>query len=214
MFRMIAETQWKWSRGPVVLASVIAFSLPLLSMRAAAAADRADQYVRILEPWGVAFAIAASGLGLILAITAWSHDHRGRHVYALSLPVERWRYALMRFGAGLLFLAAPTLALLLGSIVAVALHVVPQGLHAYPVALALRFGLAALVSFALFFAVSSATQRTAGIVLGIIAGIVIAAYLSDLLRFRFETWEQLERLIFSPGGPLAVFIGRWTLIDV
>src|SRR5260370_29605065 len=97
-----------------------------------------------------------------MAIAAWAADHRGRHIHALTLPIERWRYVLLRFGAGFVLLAAPIAAVLIGASLAVLTATLPPGLQAYPVALAVRFPFAVFVAYAVFFAVWAGRGRPSG----------------------------------------------------
>jgi hypothetical protein len=102
MFRAVLYSQWKWSRLIVVLGTVAAFAIPLLSLQGAARADRGalqtQDLLRAVQSWGTLYPLLATALGLLMAIAAWAADHRGRHIHALTLPLERWRYVLLRFG--------------------------------------------------------------------------------------------------------------------
>jgi hypothetical protein len=111
MFREILRTQWKWAWSVVLFCAVGAFALPLLSIQGTMTEEPGTQlaiygvsdaqiFVTTMERWAPLYTLLAAGLGLALAVLAWSADHRGRHVYALSLPVERWRFVLLRFGGG------------------------------------------------------------------------------------------------------------------
>lgn len=213
MFRMILATQWKWTRVLLLPATILAFAVPLLSMRMAASGFSPADYVGRMQVWGVAYALLAGAVGLGVALAAWAHDQRGRHVYALILPVSRAKYVLLRLAAGASFLAAPVVAVLLGSLVAIAVSPIPYGLHAYPIALTLRFALAALVAFALFFSIGAATQRTAGIVLGAVAALFLAQYVLGLVEVRFNLLGQVADFLFTSPGVFSVFAGRWTLVD-
>ena len=224
MFKALMTVQWKWSRVIVLLAAIFGFAIPVLSVQSSSPSyfdygfngnPRVDgrMLVTSMESYGTAYAALAAGLGLALAILAWSADHRGRHVYALSLPTTRTRYAAMRFGAGVVFLLVPAVSVLLGSLVALWLTQLPAGLHAYPLSLTLRFFLASLVAFSLFFAISSATAKSAGIVLGAIAVfVVLAAVMASATNF--DLAGRVATFLFFEPGILAVFTGRWSLIDV
>jgi hypothetical protein len=216
MFRAIVQTQWKWSRGVVLLATVLTFAIPLLSLRSARIGDGGGGggFLTAMTMWSVAYALTAAGLGLVLAITAWSADHRGRHVYSLTLPVERWQYVLMRFGAGSLFILPPVAAVLVAGEIVAHGSGIPLGLHAYPAALAVRFGLAALVAFSLFFAITSATARTAGLILGGIGVVAAAHFVLIAAEVHFDPTSYVVDALVSGPGLLAVFAGRWMLIDV
>src|SRR2546428_1229831 len=130
MFKAIIKTQWKWTRLAVLLSVVGVFALPLLSLASASKRTEPREFISTMQSWGVAYAFAAAVVGLLVATLAWNSDHRGHHVYALSLPVARWRYVLLRFGAGLLFLLPPVVALAISALIVSANHAIPAGLHA------------------------------------------------------------------------------------
>lgn len=213
MFKAIVETQWKWTRAYALVATIIGFVLPLASLQVAQRRETPQEFVGTMSSWGAAYALLAAALGLIVAFMAWGHDHRGRHVYALILPVSRSRYALMRLAAGVMFMLPPVVAVLLGGIAVAALGTIPPGLQSYPVALALRFMFAALVAFSVFFAIASATPRAAGIVLGIIAAVLFASYLGAIADLPFDPLRQVALALFDSPGIFSVFTGRWALID-
>ena len=218
MFRVMLYSQWKWSRLIVLMGSVAGFALPLVSVHGAAHADssplQAPELLHAVQSWGVLYPVLAATLGLLVAMASWTPDHRGRHVYALVLPVPRWRYVLLRFGAGALLLAAPITAVLVGALLATMSAAIPAGLQGYPVALAVRFALAVLVAFAVFFAVSAGTARTAGIVLALIGGVMLVQVIANVARVDLDLVGKLQLVVLNWPGPLAIFTGRWMLIDV
>lgn len=214
MFRAIAATQWKSTRTTALLAAVAAFSLPIAALQAARGVENAQMFINIVQGWSAGYALLAAGAGLLLALAAWGPDHQGRHVYALSLPISRSRYAMLRFGAGALFIGPIALALFFGALTVIATGAIPQGLHAYPFALTLRFLFAALVAYAIFFAIGAATTRTAAVILGAIGALLFAQFLLYTLDVDFNLLERVGELIFGNPGILSVFSGRWTLIDV
>jgi len=218
MFRVILYSHWKWSRLIVALGSVAGFALPIVSLQGAASGDRsalaAGELLQAVQSWGVLYPVLAAGLGLLVAITTWAPDHRGRHVHALSLPVPRWRYVALRFGAGTALLAAPIVAVVAGALLATWSATIPPGLQGYPVALAVRFALAVLVAYAVFFAVSAGTARTAGILLGILGSIILVQILAGVANLELDLFGRLQVVVLDWPGPLAIFTGRWMLIDV
>lgn len=214
MFRAITETQWKGTRGAALLATFVAFMIPLMALSSTRSMMHADQFVLAIGNWGPGYAMVAAGAGLLVALSAWSPDHRGRHVYALSLPVPRWKYALMRYGAGGLFLLAPVAGTLAGALVVTMSGDIPLGLHAYPIALTVRFALAAGVSYSMFFAAASATAKTAGIVLAAIGGVLLLQYALSMLSIQYNLIGGISEFLFSSPGVLSVFSGSWALIDV
>jgi hypothetical protein len=218
MFKMILFTQWKWSRLILLPFVLAAFALPILSVREAwnphANGWEARQLLDALQAWGVAYPALATTIALFMAMTAWSADHRGRHVYALSLPIPRWRYALHRFGAGAVLLAVVVGALWIGAMIAVANAQVPDGLQAYPTAIAVRFALALFLAYAVFFAITAGTTRTAGYFLAILGGLLVVQVLTAAAGLEVRLIPFIgDRLILWPG-PLEIFSGRWMLIDV
>ena len=218
MYRVILYSQWKWSRLIVLLGTITGFALPIISLQGAAGADRnplaAQELLRAVQSWGTLYPVLATTLGLLAAIATWAPDHRGRHIHALSLPLPRWRYVLLRFAAGVTVLAGPIVAVLLGAVLATALATIPPGLQGYPLALALRFALALLVAYAVFFAVSAGTTRTAGIILGVIAAVIVVQIVAGVANVELDLWGKLALVILNWPGPLAVFTGRWMLVDV
>ncbi len=215
MFKVILETQWKWARMPLLLATVTAFTVPMISVRGlgegVSSGIAAINAMSEMEGVAIAYPLIAAAVGLLLALTAWGSDHRQGHYYALSLPIPRWRYSLLRLGAGFVLLAGPVIGIAIGSSVAVAAASIPAGLTAYPLALAIRFGLAAAMSYTIFFAIAAGSPRTAGIILAVLAIVVIASWGSG--NFDGVFIPIMER-INDWRAPLGIFGGRWMLIDV
>ena len=214
MFTALMTVQWKLSRGAALLGTMLGFAIPLASVQSIDAESMGPgSVVSLMQDFGVAYALLAGGSGLALALIAWSADHKGRHVYALALPVDRARYAAMRFGAGAIFLLLPALGVLLGSAIAVMVANIPAGLHSYPVSLTVRFVLASGVAFAVFFAIASSTPKAAGLILGAFAALLIVAFVLSVANINFNVLSYVRDFLFSEAGPLAVFTGRWMLID-
>lgn len=214
MFKALMTVQWKWSKGAALLATICGFAIPMASVQTSMPEYMGPgSVVARMQEFGIAYALLAAGVGLAFALLAWSSDHKGRHVYALSLPIDRSRYAAMRFAAGALFLLLPALGVLLGCLLAIALMHVPAGLHAYPLSLALRFLLASAVSFSIFFAVAASTPKAAGMILGGFASILVVAFVLSLTSIQFDLLGYSRDFLFTEPGPLSVFTGRWMLID-
>ena len=218
MFAAILRTQWKWTRLAALVGFVLGFAIPVLSLQVSIAGEGpwggASMVVRGMQQFGALYGFLAGGVGLAFAMLAWNHDHRGRHVYPLSLPVTRARYAAMRFGAGAAFLLIPALGVLIGCLIGLTTITIPQGLQAYPVALTLRFLLASFVSYGLFFAISSSTTKASGVILGGIAGLLVLLFIVATLGIGQSVLSTLGTILFADYGVLSVFTGRWMLIDV
>jgi hypothetical protein len=213
---MMLLAQWKWSRLLVITGTVAAFTIPILSMQAAGGRDpaTAKELLASLERWSVPYRLLAMGLGLFIAVAAWSADHRGRHIYALVLPLPRWRYVLLKFAAGCVLLAPAIFALALSGLLATVTATLPSGLHGYPFALALRFALATLLAYAVFFAISSGTARTAAAILITFATLFGVQVLGVATDLNLPVIDWLIQGFLAWQGPLALFGGRWMLIDV
>ena len=218
--------QWRAVRVGLVPFVIAAFGLPLFVVQWMGGADgRGLEFAQIalanMEATLLFFPLLATAIGFTLALSAWNWDHKGNHVYALSLPVARWRYALLKFGAGVVLALAPMAALLIGSVVATSTIQLPAGLQAYPLEITLRFFLAILVQYALWFSLASGTIRTASIVLGTLVGapILMTLGLQLLGHHTFPWMSQVsvgEALIafLIDFGPFRLLTGGWMLIDV
>jgi hypothetical protein len=121
---------------------------------------------------------------------------------------------LLRFGSGVTVLAGPILAVLVGALLATTMASLPVGLQGYPLALALRFAMAVLVAYAVFFAVSAGTARTAGVILGVIGAVIVVQIVASVANVELDLLGKLQVVILNWPGPLAVFTGRWMLVDV
>lgn len=214
MFEAILRTQWKSSRIPVLLATLVGFALPLASLQSAQGANNAIQFIMEMQRWAGGYALLAAGIGLIVAMAAWQPDHAGRHVYAMALPVTRARYAMFRMGAGALFLVPPVLGVLGGALVVAASNAIPGGLHVYPFALALRFLFAAAVAYGIFFAIAAGTSQSAGVILGLIAAVLFTEYLLSVTGADTGIVKPILDFVFTQPGVLSIFAGRWMLVDV
>jgi hypothetical protein len=213
-WRALFETQWKWTRTILLLISLTTFAIPLLSLRSSAGSQDESLFIRSMQAWAVGYAFTAAGIGLVIGMLSWSYDHRLRHVYALSLPIERWRYAFLRFTAGLTLILLPIATLFAGAEIVAHSSLVPSTLHAYPIALTLRFAFATLVAYAVFFAVSSATPRTAGYILAAVGFFFALDIVLRAAGSHLDLPGYFADLFLAAPGLLAVFGGRWMLIDV
>ena len=219
MFKQVLFAQWLSSRLALAVLSVVAFALPLVSVFFGS--DIATTGRTALGEWLVVTDRVAQVLpyfavlvGALLGVLAWSPDLAGRHVYALSLPVSRARFVALRFGAGTVLALVPSAALAVGAAVASLAVQLPPGVRAYPLELSVRFTLATLTVYALFFALASASRRSQLAIIGAIC----AAIVLDLTLLAFDasfsvTAATLNALTTWPG-PLSILVGRWALFDV
>ncbi len=231
MFRKILFLNWMGARFGLLPFLLAAFSLPILAVQGVVvdpsvpegASLRASQLLHTLQLWTPVFPALAFALGTALALLVWNWDHRGEHVYALTLPLSRPRYVATKMGAGAILILLPVLLFWLGCLLATSFTDIPDGLRAYPSAIAFRFFLASLIAYSLFFALAAGTMRTAVILLTtlvavLILGEIVPPFIGEFLHIRaVQDFSLMEWLIHSSTawpGPFEVFTGNWMLIDV
>lgn len=210
MFRVILGQVWRDSRWMLLFLAGCAVVLTQGAVQGAEA-GRAAPYQAILlqvQLWGLMMPVLAFLAPLLVAIIAWWPDRQGRWTYAFTLPVDRARYAMLRAGAGGVLLAGLALVFWGAVGVAGARAVVPEGLHVYANALALRFALALLVSYALWTLLTLTGRAAAWMIVGVLViGIGFQLFQIPLLQWLFQgltgTWS-----------PLHILGGRWMLLDV
>ncbi|MHB1312843.1 MAG: hypothetical protein ACYC3L_12575 [Gemmatimonadaceae bacterium] len=219
MFRAILYTQWKWARPVLVLAAIIAGWIPLQALRSAPYKTMGTYHIPSLYSSilsaSLLYQYLALAVAIVIAISAWQADTARQHVYALALPVARWRFVLMRFGAGAVLLGGVAAAVGVFGAVAAAMAPLPPVLHAYPLGLAIRFWLGTLIPFGAIFALLTSNPRK---VKWVTAAVVTLFAVDLLLSSLGVTQASLTRVLFEKlyetGGPLTAFLTRWMLIDV
>lgn len=202
--------------GPLLIAlTAMAAALPVLSVRVLLGQGLAADSLLVLSgaaSIAPAFPLVAGFIGVAVALSAWQSDHEGGHVYALSLPIPRWHYALVRLASAFL-LVVPTLVgfALSATIVAAAVEL-PPGLHSYPLSLVVRFCALTIVTFSLFFALASGSKKSSGWGLLVLLAVIIldVAYQSGSGR----DYSPLFNLLLGSHSPLSFFFGQWSLVDV
>ena len=227
MLKQSLYLQWKIARWPLVPFLLAGFGLPLLALRqsyrSAAQADlnAAEAMLGSLQLWLPLFPLTAALLGFMLGLMAWSWDHRANHVYALSLPVARWEYALQKMIAGLAMLAIPIVAVFAGMMLGVATIEVPQGLVAYPLAFTARFALTALVVYAFCFALAAGTVKTvirlaSAFLFVLIFGTLAIDFVGDAFGYDglLTPMDALDAAFSRWPGPFHLIGGNWMPIDV
>ncbi len=226
MFQQILYTQWKSVRLGLLPMAIVSFALPLLAVQDlappsdASTAARAEEIFGSWQIWLPLFPSLAVVVGVVLALNAWNWDHRAEHVYSLSLPVPRWKYVLLKMGAGGLLLTLPIVAMGAGTFLAAGSLDLPAGLHAYPAALTTRFLMAAAIVYGLLFAMASGTVRTTSIILAgvpilLIGGDAVTEFISTLSpEFEWSMGVWVTQVVTEWPGPFEVFFGNWNLIDV
>lgn len=230
MFRQLLFLHWKTVRFGLVPFLLASFGLPLLMVQGVMSEGRdpagstvlAGRLMSHLFAWTPLFPLLATLVGVTVALSAWTSDHRGEHVYALTLPVSRWRYVGMKMGGGAVLLLLPFLACWFGCLLATSSLQIPEGFRAYPNAVAFRFLLASLILYALLFAMAAGTMRTAlwflgGFTVLAVLGGTVPDFLADTMFHSLEGWSFLDWFVKAAltwPGPFEVLTGSWMLVDV
>lgn len=217
MLAMLARTQWRWTRLVVFGIATLALVFPTLARYMARGGGSSGTVSQLLDGYtvlGPMLGFLALLGPFVLAALPWTIDHETRHVYPLSLPVSWPWWVGTRFAVGAATLLIPALALYIGALVTVSSVELPPLLHAYPGALAFRFLLASLVSYALCFALQYlAGRRATHVALGILVGVLVVVLAATLLG-QSALVERVTGYLFLWPGPLSIFVEPWTLIDV
>ena len=119
MYQPMLFIHWKQARLPLLPFVVAAFGLPLLSIQGLFTVFGESSYASAYSDLATLslpiYPALAFLTGVVLALTAWNWDHQLNHVYALSLPLARWEYAMLKMGAGLVLALIPAFALWIGA---------------------------------------------------------------------------------------------------
>lgn len=220
MFRAVLYTQWKWTRPAILLAVLIAGYIPVTALHSMPYKAADTYYIPMLYREITAASTYYQWLALfvavIVAISAWQADGHRQHVYALSLPVPRWQFVLLRFGAGAALLGVVAAAVGLFGGVAAAIAPLPPMLHAYPFGLAVRFWLGSLIPFGLIFALLVSNPKRVRLVVAGVATIILVdmALAAMGLIDKPVVMGTIFDAVYSGRGPLAAFLSKWMLVDV
>lgn len=227
MTKQLLYAHWKASRWVLLPFVLLAFGLPLLMLRMAGVVTSFGQshsgyaLVESTRMWMPFFPLLAFTTGFGLALSGWAWDHRGNHVYALSLPVPRQKYVLRKMAVGASLLLIPATAIWIASFLGSALIELPEGIRTYPLEFGARFLVAALLAYALGFAMASGTMRTTITIVSVfllvlVFGTILIEYLRDSLNapHLMTPLDLTVRALTSWPGPFNVFGGNWALIDV
>ncbi len=216
MFEAMVRIQWKACRHFVIIFMLAAFCLPIASVHLGwkGEATNLPQFLAELELWGWFYPVLAAATAISIAILTWRSDRRGRHIYAMTLPIDRSRYVWLRLAGGALLAGPVLLAAWLGALVSVWSITMPEGLRSFPIILGLKFGLALLLFLSLAFAVASASPRTLGWMYRGLALLVALHIGVALLWPSVNIALTILSALATAPGPFAALGGRWMLIDV
>lgn len=230
MSMQMLKLHWRAARWPMLPVLIAAFGLPLMagwstwdSADGAGTLEMMSAWSVIdgAAVWGLSFPVLAAVGGAVIGLCAWTWDHKHDHIYALSLPIARWKYVAIKFGGGTVLVAATTGVFALGAGLSSMLADLPMGLRAYPGSLSIHFFVATQTAFALLFALASGTIRTATIFIGAVIALAIAGQptLDVLGGFwapigTIDLGQLAHSLLVENDGPLSIFSGNWMLFDV
>jgi hypothetical protein len=181
------------------------------------------QIEQFASAFGAMTATWAVFTGLITALGVWSPDEQGRHIYALSLPVSRGHYVMLRLALGAMVLSALSLVQGIIAVGLAAWIAPPPPLQAYPVAVSVRAWLTTLTTFALVsaFAVNNPFERvqrflsrrfpTPVVVLVWVA--VVPSVLWLWLLSDSAVGVALRDATVHPWSPVRLVLANWSLFD-
>lgn len=213
--RVIIDSQWKAGRPMLLALAFAALALPLASVQQAwGDGSNLPQALAELQLWSYFYPALALVSGLGAASLTWGSDRRGGFVYAAVLPLSRPRYALLRWLAGSALLLALSMAMLAAAGVAVLLADVPEVLRVFPIRLALKFLLAAVMIFGLASAHTLAAPPIRRALVWAASLWIVAMLITGITDTELNLGGWTWRLLTRAPGPLAPFGGRWMLIDV
>jgi hypothetical protein len=217
MFKQILYTQVRWTRTLVLGLGLLNLLLPVAAWNLSfggAISGLATPYVRGFEQLGPLAIFFACIAGFALAAMPWNVDAQAKHVYPLALPITWPRYVSYRFAAGALLVGVTGLALLAGLLLVLSMIDLPPIIHAYPGTFFLRYLTAALLAYALSFALQYlGGRRAAAILIGILLTVLIVPTALDLAGLGAVN-DAMGRMLFEWPGPFAVFTEPWRLVDV
>lgn len=215
-YRALLRAQWKHQRMDLwCLAVGCAMVAPIALWQTAAHGQLTVSDVRstaeIIGGIGSMLAVVA---GALLALRPYALDNSVRHTYALSLPLPRSRYALLRIAAGLTLLVFPVAGIAIGAFIAAAYPTLPAELHAYPIGLTLRFLVASVFAFAIAFSLQYGLGQRAAVVLAwTLAGVGALELVGQLFSDTSLT-APIWRVLWAGLSPLRIFGTNWMLFDV
>lgn len=218
MFAQALVTQWKWMRALIIGLAVIGLLVPLVGLGRGHgfnfASDDVRELLRHVESVGWFIGILAAFTGSFVAINTWTNDHAGQFIYAMSLPVPRWHYVLLRYGAGAALLVPVTIAVGIGVTLTLSLSTLPPSVQSYGSLLVVRFFLASLLVYTITFALSSPAPRIAAFVGLALFALVLVGMSLEIAGQSSSMVDRFFAGLFSVNGPFGIFFGRWVIIDV
>ena len=213
MFRVTLAAQARYLAPILALAVVVAALVPLLTVQGADLqlpwwGGRAELLIQQSQALAPIYPAMALSFGIFFAAANWLPDVWTRWVYVFTLPVARARVALIRLAAGIVLMTPAVLSLWVAGLVGSRVADLPSVIEAHPGALALRFGAATLVSYALTSLLILMGRRIWYVGLALLMLVVVQG-----LGVHFGV-TLTDILFLHPLSPLHVFAGQWLFLDV
>jgi hypothetical protein len=213
IFRVTLGAQARYLAPVLALAVVLATLLPLLTVQGVAQqtqwwGGRTELLLEQSRGFAPFYPAMALCFGIFFAAANWLPDVWTRWVYVFTLPVPRPQLALIRLAAGIVLMTPAVLALWVAGLVGSRMADLPSVVEAHPGAIALRFGAATLVSYALTSLLVLLGRRVWYVGLALILLVVLQGLGVD---FGFSLTDTL---FLHPLSPLHVFAGQWFFLDV
>jgi hypothetical protein len=218
-FRTMLFVQWKLQRAEILAVTMLAAVIAPLSIwtRVRGGVDGSRFVAGLMDSGSViriGGALLAIFVGAMFAIRPFLLDARMRHTYALALPMPRSRYALMRAAAGIALCLIPAAGFLIGALVAAEAIPASELVRKFPLALALRFLLAVVTAFAIFFGVQYGLGGRARRWVLITLLTILAVEVFGQFTLRTSVVVPAIELFGGAFSPLRIFLDRWVLFDV
>lgn len=215
MFEALVRLHWKGSRAWLIAAMAAAAALPLASVGRRWPDDpgRLAVFLSELDLWSRLYPALAVVLGVAMGVLTWRSDRQTGFVYALTLPLARWRYTGLRLLAGVVWSAAAAGALLVSALVTTAVIAVPATLATHPFRLTAKFGLSLVTVYTMAFAFAALPESTRRNALRAVLLLLAIQFAAVQLNPAADLLRPLLTILVGPAGPLAALGGRWMLID-
>jgi len=213
IFRVMLAAQARYVAPFLALGIMAAAAVPMLTVQGTdntppGSLDRAGHVLGQAAIAAPLFPIVALCLGCFIAVATWLPDIAGRWVYVLTLPIDRVRLAGYRLATGVVLILPVVLVLWLSSLLAVSLAGLTAPIVAAPGALALRFLLAAVLTFFVVSPVVLFSRRTwIALVSLVLVAIIFSVRLPGLPNL-------IDLLFLHEMSPLHPLAGQWRLFDV
>lgn len=214
MFREILLLEWERRRATLLLITAFYAVVPLLFL-AELQPDEASFPARGLlsaSAWSFLLVAALCVAALAWGAGGWRDERRGGWRYLLALPVDGRRIFLLRYLAGLVWLAVPLLLLGTVSLVAAAIASPPPGVYAYPGAFWGWVALASSLLYTVTFVLAARFAHPWIVLLGAAAAYLVLYVLLVLGSFPLPA-RLAEAVTWGAASPLGLLFDAPYLFD-